>query len=97
MIRLLRRLTLQLRASRVRPSRCSSVDSKAPARPGLSLFSVQAGRGAYAIRALPDLCLGIRSERLGGLVVVTGNFLREHRDPAPQGGIINSHERSDQP
>jgi hypothetical protein len=31
------------------------------------------------------------------LVVVTGNFLHEHRDPAPQGGIINSHERFDQP
>jgi len=46
-----------------------------------------AGRGAYAIRALPDL---------GGLVV-TRNFLHEHHDPAPQGGIINSHERSDQP
>jgi hypothetical protein len=26
------------------------------------------------------------------LVVVTGNFLHEHPDPAPQGGIINSHE-----
>jgi hypothetical protein len=25
------------------------------------------GRGAYAVRALPDLCLGIRSERLGHL------------------------------
>jgi hypothetical protein len=33
----------------------------------------------------------------GILVVVTGNFLHEHHDPAPQGGIINSHERSDQP
>ena len=31
------------------------------------------------------------------VVVVTGNFLYEHHDPAPQGGIINSHERSDQP
>jgi hypothetical protein len=31
------------------------------------------------------------------LVVVTGNFLHELRDAAPQGGIINSHERSDQP
>src|SRR5262245_51023820 len=29
------------------------------------------------------------------LVVATGNFLHEHHDPAPQGGIINSHERSD--
>src|SRR5262245_48553136 len=26
----------------------------------------------------------------GILVVVTGNFLHEHHDPAPQGGIINS-------
>ena len=35
---------------------------------------------------------------LGILVaVVTGNFLHEHHDPAPQGGIINSHERCDQP
>jgi hypothetical protein len=35
---------------------------------------------------------------LGILVaVVTGNFLHEFRDAAPQGGIINSHERSDQP
>jgi len=35
---------------------------------------------------------------LGILVaVVTGNFLHEHHDPAPQGGIINLHERSDQP
>jgi hypothetical protein len=32
----------------------------------------------------------------GILVVVTRNFLHEHHDPAPQGGIINSHERSDQ-
>jgi hypothetical protein len=35
--------------------------------------------------------------KLGILVaVVTGNFLHEHHDPAPQGGIINSHERCDQ-
>jgi len=33
----------------------------------------------------------------GILVVVTVNFLHEHHDPAPQGRIINSHERSDQP
>jgi hypothetical protein len=33
----------------------------------------------------------------GILVVVTGNFLHEHHDPAPQVGIINSHERSNQP
>src|SRR5262249_6451770 len=31
------------------------------------------------------------------LVVVTRNFLHEHHDPAPQGRIINSHERSHQP
>ena len=31
------------------------------------------------------------------VAVVTGNFLHEHHDPAPHGGIINSHERSDQP
>jgi hypothetical protein len=42
-------------------------------------------------------CAPAQSE-LGILVaVVTGNFLHEHHDPAPQGGIINSHERSDQP
>jgi hypothetical protein len=29
--------------------------------------STAAGRGAYAIRALPDLCFGIVSERLGHL------------------------------
>ena len=35
---------------------------------------------------------------LGILVaVITGSFLHEHHDPAPHGGIINSHERSDQP
>ena len=34
---------------------------------------------------------------LSALVVVTGNFLHEHHDPASQGDIINSHERSDQP
>jgi hypothetical protein len=35
---------------------------------------------------------------LGILVaVVTGNFFHEHHDPAPHGGIINSHECSDQP
>jgi len=33
----------------------------------------------------------------GILVIVIGNFLHEHHDPAPQGGIINSQERSDQP
>src|SRR6516164_2907515 len=31
------------------------------------------------------------------VAVVTGNFLHEHHDPATQGGIINSHERFDQP
>jgi hypothetical protein len=31
------------------------------------------------------------------VAVVTGNFLHEHHDPAPHGGIIKSHERSDQP
>jgi hypothetical protein len=31
------------------------------------------------------------------VVVVTGNFLHEPHDLAPQGGIINSHERFDQP
>jgi hypothetical protein len=31
------------------------------------------------------------------VAVVTGNLLHEHHDPAPQGRIINSHERSDQP
>src|SRR5215468_6872242 len=30
----------------------------------LVMTGTAAGRGAYAIRALPDLCLGIRSERL---------------------------------
>jgi hypothetical protein len=35
---------------------------------------------------------------LGILVaVVTGNFFHEVHDPAPHGGTINSHERSDQP
>jgi hypothetical protein len=35
---------------------------------------------------------------LGILVaVITGNFLHDHHDPAAHGGIINSHERSDQP
>ena len=34
---------------------------------------------------------------LGLVTVVAGNFLHEHHDPAPQGGSINSHERSDQP
>jgi|SRR6266446_9471998 hypothetical protein len=35
---------------------------------------------------------------LGILVaVVTGNFVHEHHDLAPQGGIINSHEPSHQP
>ena len=29
--------------------------------------------------------------------VVTGNFFHKHHDPAPHGGIVNSHERSDQP
>jgi hypothetical protein len=28
---------------------------------------------------------------------IIGNFLHKHHDPAPQGDIINSHERSDQP
>ena len=31
------------------------------------------------------------------VAVVTGNFLHEHHDAAPQDGIINSHERFDQP
>jgi hypothetical protein len=26
------------------------------------------------------------------VAVVTGNFLHEHHDPAPHGGIINSHD-----
>jgi len=48
----------------------------------------------------PAWILGARLGSLSKLplvVVVTGNFLHEHHDPAPQGGIINSHERSDQP
>jgi len=36
------------------------------ASPGPS-FCLAAGRGAYAIRALRDLCFGIISERLGHL------------------------------
>jgi hypothetical protein len=31
------------------------------------------------------------------VAVVTSNFLREHNDLAPQIGIMNSHERPDQP
>jgi hypothetical protein len=27
------------------------------------------------------------------VAVVTGNFLHEHHDPAPHGGIINSQKR----
>jgi hypothetical protein len=47
------------------------------------------GRASFAkTRTLPE-----HSEP-SILVVVTGNFLHEHHDPAPQGGIINSHERS---
>ena len=38
-----------------------------------------------------------RTPSQGILVVITGNFLHEHHDPAPQVGVINSHERSDQP
>jgi hypothetical protein len=50
------------------------------------------GRASFAkTRTLPE-----HSEP-SILVVVTGNFLHERHDPAPQGGIINSHERSDQP
>ena len=41
--------------------------------------------------------LGPSTSAPGILVVVTGNFLHEHHDPAPQVGIINSHERSHQP
>jgi hypothetical protein len=37
-----------------------------------------------------------RTPSQGILVIVTGNFLHEHHDPVPQGGIINSHEHSDQ-
>jgi hypothetical protein len=54
--------------------RCCSVDPKAPARPGLSFTpaasssrmpAIAASRvAAYAIRALPDLWLGVGSERL---------------------------------
>src|SRR5262245_22905735 len=40
---------------------------------------------------------GLRAARWrAGRFFVTGNFLHEHHDPAPQGGTINSHERSDQ-
>jgi hypothetical protein len=50
------------------------------------------GRASFAkTRTLPE-----HSEP-SILVVVTGNFLHERHDPAPQDGIINSHERSDQP
>jgi hypothetical protein len=31
------------------------------------------------------------------VAIVTSNFLHEHHDLAPQIGIVNSHERSDQP
>jgi hypothetical protein len=36
--------------------------------PRLVAPPASAGRGAYAIRALPDLCLGIVSRRLGRLL-----------------------------
>ena len=45
-----------------------------------------------------NTCRPAQFEELGILVaLVAGNFLHEHHDPAPQGRIINSHERSDQP
>ena len=56
-----------------------------------------------AMRTVRSRQPAIAEARLGSLsklplvVVVTGNFLHKHHDPAPQGGIINSHERSDQP
>jgi hypothetical protein len=31
------------------------------------------------------------------IAIVTGNFVHEQHNPPPQVGILNSHERSDQP
>src|SRR5262249_2329467 len=63
---------------------------------------VIAGRGSLAVffgcaerRIFAETPARAAEPRI--LVVVTGNFLHKLRDAAPQGGIINSHERSDQP
>src|SRR6516162_10515598 len=52
---------------------------------------------AIATQGWPPPTLLFPPPSQGILVVVTGNFLHEHHDPAPQGGIIDSHERTDQP
>jgi hypothetical protein len=41
-------------------------------------FRVPGGRGAYAIRALPDLCLGIVSGRLAAARLLTVTFKLRH-------------------
>jgi hypothetical protein len=42
---------------------------------------------------------GHRAQSESGILVagIIGNVLQKPHDPAPQGDIINSHERSDQP
>jgi hypothetical protein len=62
-------------------------------RPIVDLSAIRRGRSRQP--AIAEARLGSRS-KLPLVVVVTDNFLHEHYDPAPQGGIINSHERSDQ-
>src|SRR5262249_32546777 len=41
--------------------------------PAVVAFLKAAGRGAYAIRALPDLCLGLGSTRLAAARLLTGH------------------------
>ena len=60
-------------------------------RPIIDLSAMRTGRSRQP--AIAEARLGSLS-KLPLVVVVTGNFLYEHHDPAPQGGIINSHERS---
>src|SRR5215831_20271512 len=60
-------------------------------RPIVDLSAMRTGRSRQP--AIAEARLGSLS-KLPLVVVVTGNFLNEHHDPAPQGGTINSHERN---
>jgi hypothetical protein len=74
----------EARSHGLRPS-CQAPRSKSPIRKEERL-TIEANTGRPA------------QSELGILVaVVTGNFLHEPHDLAPQGDVINSHERFDQP
>jgi hypothetical protein len=83
-----------------RAGRCRATGQMQAARASQEASGIRIARSlrpSICDRCRADMASNPRRDCLRVLVVVTGNFLHEHHDPAPQRGIINSHERSNQP